>query len=78
MAFFRINNKRLEELYFINEHSLAQGSMNFEKNGSQQKRLVASKSCSHLPSFFKKIKFRHFEFLKDMYYNYEKYNNDKI
>ena len=25
------------------------GSVNFEKTGSQQKYLVASKSCSHLP-----------------------------
>ena len=41
--------------------------MNFEKIGSQQKRLVTSKSCSHLQSFLKKIKFKHFEFLKETY-----------
>ena len=40
--------------------------MNFEKIGSQQKRLVANKSCSHLPSL-KKIQFRHFEILKETY-----------
>ena len=40
--------------------------MNFEKTGSQQKCLVASKSCSHPPGFIK-IKFRHLEFLKEMY-----------
>ena len=40
--------------------------MNFEKIGSQQKCLVTSKKCTYLPNF-KKIKFIHFEFLKEMY-----------
>ena len=44
--------------------------MNFEKIYSQQKCLVASKSCSNLPSLRKKnkeIKFRHFDIIKEMY-----------
>ena len=45
--------------------------MNLEKIGSQQKCLVASKSCSYQPNLKKKnnnkIKFRHFDILKEMY-----------
>ena len=41
-----------------------QGSINFRKTGSQQKFLVANKSCAHIPN---RKKNRHFEFEKKMY-----------